>query len=56
MTSLKMHYFHTIFIKMTHFGPKRDEFVAHKIRDDIFRVNASVNPETMTLKRLSALD
>ena len=40
MTSSKMHYFHTILIKMTHFGPKRDEFVPDKIRVDIFRVNA----------------
>jgi len=40
MTSLKMHYYHTILIKMTHYGPKRDEFVQDKIRVDIFRVNA----------------
>ena len=40
MTSSKMHYYHTILIKMTHFGLKRDEFVPDKIRVDIFRVNA----------------
>ena len=45
MTSLKMHYFHTILIKMTHFGPKRDEFVPDKIRVDIFRVNAFDKPQ-----------
>jgi hypothetical protein len=36
MKSLKMHFFHTILIKMTHFGPKRDEYVLDKIRVDIF--------------------
>jgi hypothetical protein len=40
MASLKMHYYYTILIKMTHYGPKRDEFVQDKIRVDIFRVNA----------------
>jgi hypothetical protein len=25
MTSLKMHFFHTVFIKMIHFWPKKDE-------------------------------
>jgi len=45
MTSSKMHYFHTILIKMTHSGPKRDKFVPDKIRVDIFRVNAFDKPQ-----------
>ena len=45
MTSSKMHYYHTILIKMTHFGPKRDEFVPDKIRVDIVRVNAFDKPQ-----------
>ena len=45
MTSSKMHYYYTILIKMTHFGPKRDEFVPDKIRVDIVRVNAFDKPQ-----------
>ena len=45
MTSSKMHYYHTILIKMTHFGPKRDEFVPDKIRVDIVRVKACDKPQ-----------
>jgi hypothetical protein len=45
MTSSKMHYYHTILIKMTHFGLKRDEFVPDKIIVDIVRVNACDNSQ-----------